>query len=348
MTTLRAAAVSLVLAACGASSAHPIPIAVLVDGDPAAVGDLPRVDGLELRRIALPAPPPPAANDSEATVALARKAYVAGDFATCRTTLAAIDITAELAAGARSLASRALTLATACAFGAAAKSDAMTTAAQLASYGLELPSAAVSPDVEALIGKAIEAAGSAAPGHLVVNGVIGARLSVDGLPICALPCTIPLARGDHVLAVATDGYAPATRTVRIPDVTTVAIAQTAASPELAANQWRARIARGAPVGDPVGAALLGALGRDRRVAYIHGDRRLTGELTVDGKLAASGEAKSGEAEALVRHLAYDGAVLRRPAVWQRPWFWIAVTGIAVVVTGAVLYVNRPVHTIVDG
>jgi len=346
MTTLRAAAVSLVLASCGASSAHPIPIAVLIDGDLAAVGDLPRVDGLELRRIALPAATPVATNNSESTVALARKAYVAGDFATCRTELAAIDLTAELAAGDRSTASRALTLATACAFGSAAKSDAMATAAQLASYGLELPTAAVSPDVETLIGKAIETVGSAPRGQLALTGVIGARVAVDGLASCALPCTIPLAPGEHVLAADADGYAPATRTVRIPDDTTVAIAQTAASPELAANQWRARIARGAPVGDPVGAALLGALGRDRRVAYIHGDRVLTGELVVDGKLAASAEAKAGDSETLVRHLAYDGAVLHRPAVWQRPWFWIAVSGVALGAVGAVLYVNRPTEIVV--
>ncbi len=346
MTTLRAAVVSLLIAACGASSAHPIPIAVVVDGDPAAVGDLPRVDGLELRRVALPAPAQAGTHDSEPTVALARKAYVAGDFATCRTILAAIDIPAELAAGERSLASRALTLATACAFGAAAKSDAMTTAAQLASYGLELPSATVSPDVETLIGNAIEAAGSAARGQLAVSGVVGARLSVDGLPACALPCTIPLARGDHVVAVAADGYAPATRTVRIPDETTIAIAQAVASPELAANQWRARMARGAPVGDPVGAALLGAIGRDRRVAYVHGDRVLTGELVVDGKLAATAEAGHGRSAALVRELAYDARVLHRPPVWQRPWFLIAVTGVALAAVAATLYVNRPTEIVV--
>ena len=85
---------------------------------------------------------------------------------------------------------RALALTAACAFGAAARSDAAAAASRLASFGLELPTSAVSPDVEAMIGKAIEAAGAEVPHKLAITGEDGARLTVDGRAgRCALPCT---------------------------------------------------------------------------------------------------------------------------------------------------------------
>jgi hypothetical protein len=34
----------------------------------------------------------------------------------------------------------------------------------------------------------------------------------------------------------------------------------------------------------------------------------------------------GATPQLVREFAYDAGILQRPRVWQRPWFWIAVTG----------------------
>jgi cytochrome b subunit of formate dehydrogenase len=39
----------------------------------------------------------------------------------------------------------------------------------------------------------------------------------------------------------------------------------------------------------------------------------------------------------VRELAYDAGLLRRPHVWQRPWFWIAVTGVTLALSGAIVY-----------
>ena len=97
-----------IAAACATTPKHPIPVAVLVDGDPGAVGTLPvhAVAGLELRAIELPASPAAPGDDSAATVAAARAAYAKGDFDACRDALAHVDVVARLAAGDRPLVSR--------------------------------------------------------------------------------------------------------------------------------------------------------------------------------------------------------------------------------------------------
>jgi hypothetical protein len=183
-----------------------------------------------------------------------------------------------------------------------------------------------------------------------VRGAPGARLSVDGkLPACALPCAVDLVPGDHVLAVTADGFADAAREVRIPDTTTVTIDQPAASPALAAAQWRARAGRGLPSTDAVGARLIAQLGGERRVAVLHAGgagEPLTGALVLDGALAATATARNGDDAGLVRELAYDAGVLPRPTVFQRPWFWIAVSGLALGVAASItaLTYHPPVHT----
>jgi hypothetical protein len=337
------------LAGCAATPLHPIPVAVLVDGDLPAASPLPKtaVAGLELRPIALPAPAAAVADDDAAIITRARKAYGQGDLDACRADLARVDVTKLLAAGDRGLASRALTFTAACASSALAKTEAATAADRFASFGLELPDSVVSPDVEQLIGNAIARAGAAKRHPLAVTGEIGARLSIDGRPAgCALPCTIDLGPGDHVVAVDADGFQPAVRTLRIPDVATIAVAQQPASPELAARQWRARLGHGFPGADLVGAALIGRFAGERRVAFVHAGASLTGALVVDGKSLASAERDRGDPAGLVRELAYDGKILHRPAVWQRPWFWIAVSGAAVVLAGGIVAVTyqRPIHT----
>jgi len=62
-------------------------------------------------------------------------------------------------------------------------------------------------------------------------------------------------------------------------------------------------------------------------------------MVVSGALAATGAARRGEAPALVRELAYDARVLRRPPLWARPWFWIAATGATLLVGGAAVAVT---------
>jgi hypothetical protein len=330
------------LASCAARPQHTVPIALLVDGDPAAVGALPThaVDGLELHPVELPAPAPAPPDPSASTITRARSSYARGDFDACRRELATIDHVRLLAARERTLVARALVLDAACGWGALDKAAAQTTAARLASFSLELPDLGVSPDVERMLGDAIAAAGKAKRSPLAVTGVVGARLSVDGIEAgCALPCTIDLGPGDHVLAVEADGFQPAVQRVRVPQARELAIAQQPASAELAAKQWRARVGRGQPATDVVGAALLGKLGKQTRVAFVHGDTRLTGALVVGGTLVATATGSRNEGADLVRELAYDGGVLHRPSLWQRPWFWIAATGAVALVAGAIVAVT---------
>jgi hypothetical protein len=333
--------VALVLApGCAARPRQPLSVAVLVDGDPAAVGVLARraVAGLALQPVALAQPAPPPANEGPAIIARARAAYAQGEFATCRAELAQLDFERVLAAGDRALAARVLTFDAACAWGALGKADARAIAARLASLGLDLPEAAVAPDVEDVLARAIVAAGTLPRRPLAITGPPGGRLSIDGRAAgCALPCTVDVLAGDHVIAVDTDGFAPAARTVRTPDTAQLAIAQQPASPELAAQQWRARVGRGLPPTDLVGAALLGRLAGQARIALVHGGDPLSGALIVDGVVRASAVRPRGQAAALVRDLAYDGHVLERPSLWVRPWFWIAVSGAALALAGGVVY-----------
>ena len=337
------------LAACAGCAATPttaIPIAVVVDGDRAALGGgaAPRVAGLELREVALPAPPAQPADVVGPAIARARVAYQHGDLDACRGELAHVDVAAVLARGDRATAARALALDAGCAWGNRATEDARADAARLASLGLDLPEGIVPPDVEAVIGAAITDAGGAARAPLAVAGPIGARASVDGKPAgCALPCTVDVAPGEHVVAVDADGFQPVERAVRVPDVASVTLAPQAAPAALAAQQWRARVGRGLPAADATGAALLGQLASAPRVAYLHGDAQLAGALVVDGKLVATVTRARGDASGALRELAYDGGVLHRPSVWQRPWFWIAVSGAVVLAAGAIVAVTYTPH-----
>jgi hypothetical protein len=343
------AAAGAACAACAAGPAHPIPIAIFVEGEPAAAR-LPVVDGLAPHALVVPPSPPaePAERPETArALARARKAYAAGDFELCRAALAPIEVPRMLAAGARDAAARALAFDAACAWGEQAEVTARGIAARLAGYGLAPPDASIAPDIEAILGDALVAAGNARVRSVAVRGEAGARLGVDGRPpVCALPCTVDLVPGDHVLAVTADGFADAYRELRVPEVTEVALVQVAASPALAAAQWRARAGRGLPSTDAIGARLIAQLGGERRIAVLHLGDPLTGVMIVDGALAARTTAPRGDDAGLVRELAYDAGVLHRPAVWQRPWFWIAVAGVAIGVATAiaVLTYQPSMHT----
>jgi hypothetical protein len=337
----------VVAAGCATTPAHPIPLAVIVDGDRSALGTLPTAsDGLELRTVARPTPAAVPRDDTTAIVATARTAYASGDFDACRAALASVDVPRLLAAEQRVLVARALALDAACAWGATNKTAAIADAGRLAAFGLDLPDLAVSPDVERVLGEAITGAGNAGRAALAIDGRPGARVAVDGRSAhCTLPCTVELVSGEHVVAVKLEGYAPAWRIARVPDVARVALEQTEATPELAAEQWLVRVGLGMPPADATGAALLGRFAGPR-VAYVFGDRELSGALAVDGKLAAHDTQARGHGEALVRELAYDGGVLHRPSIVQRPWFWIAVTGAAIVLAGAIIAATYqpPIHT----
>lgn len=329
---------TVAVAACATTPARPIPLAVLIDGDRAAVGKVSTIDGLDLHEVTLPAPQPPPSDDTNVAITRARTAFAGGEFSSCREALATVDLVHVLARGDRNLASRALVLGAACAW--PDKAGAEATANRLAGFGLDLPDMTVTPEIDRMLGTAITAAGAAPRHSLAVAGVVGAQLSIDGRAgDCALPCTVDVAPGDHVLAVVADGYAPASRLVRSPDVDHVTVAEEPANSELAARQWRTRLGRGLPATDAVGVTLLAKLAGGSRIAYLHGDAAITAALVVDGKLVASTTAGHGDATDAIRELAYDGGVLHRPSVFQRPWFWIATAGAAIVIAGAIVAIT---------
>ncbi len=330
--------VALMTSACAPMPKHPIAVAVLVDGEPRPALPETSVPGLALHEIVL-APEPPAPADSTTTsLSLARSAYAAGDADRCRTQIANVDVPALLAAGNRSAAARALALDTACAYQGVSRDDAGRIAARLAASGLDLPADAVAREAEDLIVAAIAAASAAPRAKLAVTGEPGARVAVDGKPsTCVTPCPLELAPGEHVIAVEADGFEPAWKTVRVPEVATIAIAQQPATAVRASSQWRARLGRGLPATDATGSSLLSLAANEPRVAYLIGGPQLTGTLIVDGKPRASGTGSDGPR--LLRELAYDGGLLQRPKVWQRPWFWIAIAGATAVVSGAIIYVT---------
>lgn len=311
-------------------------MAVIVEGDVGALGAT-AVDGLDLQALDVPGPPAPPPDETTPVLVRARAAYAGGDNEGCRGEVGKIDVAKLLAGGARSLAARAITLEAACAVQGLGVADARAAAARIAGFGLELPDTMVAPDAEKLIGDAIVAAGKAPRTPLAVAGEPGARIAIDGRAAgCAAPCTVDLPPGDHVVAVEADGFAPAYKVVRTPDTRELRVAQAPAAPELAAQQWRARVGRGLPATDPVGASLVGRLAGTPRVAFVQGGAMLTGTLVVDGVVRARGERRPGDPAALVRALAYDAGVLKRPPLWRRPSFWIAVSAATLAVSAVVV------------
>ncbi len=340
----------LLLAACSARAAHPVPLGVLALGDRAALGDLAATqEGLAVRVLESPPPPPEPADTVAAALARARTAYVRGQLDTCLGEARTIDTAELLVASDRGRAARALALVIACNEGATLHAEARAVATRFASYGLELPESTVAPDVEALIGAEVERVGRAPRARLAIATVTGARLRVDGRPAgCEAPCTVELAPGEHVVSAEADGFAAGHASVRVPDATQASIELLPATALLAAQQWRARLGRGQPATDAIGARLIGRFALEPRVAVLVGGPRVEGALIIDGRVVARNDAPTGAAGPLLRELAYDARILRRPPVWERPWFWIAVGVGAFVVAGALVAVTYepPVHTVV--
>ncbi len=311
--------------ACAPTPKHPIAVAVLVDGAPLPAD---AVTGLALHAATLPPEPPEPIESVSSSLVAARSSYASGSADRCREQLAVVDIPAVLAHGNRAAAARALALDTACAYQGLARDDAARIATRLAVLGLDLPADAVAREAEDLIVAAIAKASAAPRAKLAVTGVAGARVAVDGKPpSCVIPCPLELVPGEHVIAIEADGFAPAWKSVRVPDVSTFAIDQQPAPRELAASQWRRRVGRGLPATDAKGAQLLGLAVAEPRLVVL---TDTTGTLIVDGTLRATGTRD-------IRELAYDGGLLQRPKLWQRPWFWIVVAGATAVVSGAVIY-----------
>ena len=90
-----------------------------------------------------------------------------------------------------------------------------------------------------------------------------------------------------------------------------------------------------PANDAIGAKLLAQLSGQPRIAYVNGGAKLAGTMIVDGDPRASGT--DDAAPELVRELAYDAGLLKRPAIYQRPSFWIATSAIVAAVAGVIIY-----------
>ncbi|MDQ3335597.1 MAG: PEGA domain-containing protein [Myxococcota bacterium] len=324
--------------ACSATPKHRIAVTTIIEGDRRRVGALEphAVAGLELRPFELPAVPPPPADDAPAIIAKARAAYVGGEFEACRAQLAKIDLDKLLLAEQRALAGRSIAFDAACAYGAKAEALANGLAQRLARMGLDLPDAPFARGEETLLTSAITNVGKEPRHAITVGGLAGARLFVDGKPAgCTLPCTIDAPAGDHFVAVEADGYAPVSRWLTVSKATTVNFDPRPASPALALAQWRARIGRGLAPNDAVGAKLIAQVTGQPRVAFLQGGKRVSGTMIVDGEIEATDERET--AVPLVRELAYDARVLKRPALWQQPIFWIATSIAVAAVAGVVIY-----------
>ena len=330
----------VVVASCAPVPKHRIPVSLLVDGDRAKVGDLDAhaVAGIELWPIDILRAAEPPHDEVITRLAAARTAYVGGDFDRCRAELWRVPVTWLLRVGKRDVVARRIALWAACAFGAQSISEAETEATTLATLGLEMPDAPLPHEVENMVARALVAVGKAPRHPLAITGTVGARLAVDGKPAdCTLPCTVQLPAGDHYIRIEADGFEPRSQWVRIPDTKQLALAAKPASYHTAAAQWHARIGRGLPIDDEVGARLLARISPRPRIALVHGGaERLAGTLIVDGVIRARAE-HDGDPAALIRELAYDGGVLERPAIWQRPAFWIATSAAVIVIAGAIVY-----------
>lgn len=347
---------AVVLAAAPAETGK-TSVTVVVDG--AATSARERLTQLELpvalRLAEVPqVSPPPSSAAWAARLANARKAWVQAAFDAC---LRELDDEAALnellAAQERELAARLITWRTACLSGAMQPQRAQAVAATLGVLGLSLPpdAASLTPDVEALLARAITSTPAATLSVSVTSVPAGASVAVDGRPgACTAPCTVNLVPGAHVVHLSADGYTPAWRvtTGELPEVTLEP-----ASPEVAAAQWRRRIERGDAIDGELPVRLLSTALRTPRLAVFTADpaapKTLRGALAVDGVLVTRAT-REDDVEGLVRDLLVRGKVVEEAPPLYRRWpFWVAVGAAAVAagVTTAVVVGTRQTVSSVD-
>lgn len=288
-------------------------------------------------------------------LAAARKAYINAAFAECLKQLEGDGAAAELlAAQERLLASRLLAWRTACHTGAGQAQPARAAAEALAAFQLPLPEdvGSMTPEVEATLARALENVSAAPLKKLRVESTPGgATLELDGRPTaCTTPCTVDVLSGTHVLRLSADGYSPSWVLAR-DDKASVTLEP--ASPELAASQWRARLARGESLDSEGSVRLLSNALRAPRLAVVASDaaapKTLRGALAIDGVLTTRAE-REGDAEGLLRDLLVRGKVVEEaPPLYQRWPFWVAVGAAAVAagVTTAVVVGTRQTVTRVE-
>lgn len=355
LAALRLLPIGLLLAAppARAQDDRHLPVTVVVSGEGAEAvraavespGDLPvETSFAELPTVAgAPSVAPP--DDS---VAQARRAYINAEFGAC---LASLDddarVHAALAEGRPQLAARVLFWRVACHVGAADLEGARRAAARFATFGLEVPAEAeaASPEVEAVLADALEAAAGRERASLAVAANTRASVAVDGrAPGCETPCALDLVPGDHVVALRASGFADAWRLVRVEaDGAETELSLDEASPELAARQWARRWIGREGRDSPPSVRLLARAVRARRLVLLLVDpaaegSHLRGVLALDGRIAARGERTSASVDdasvGLLRDLLVEGgAVEPGQEFYESPWFWIGIGAAALLAAG---------------
>ena len=223
-----------------------------------------------VRLVSLPEPSTVPESDEAASHARilseARSRYVEADFEGCLARLPDDALLTEwFGRTGRSQVARVLMYRAACQAGRGAQAEAQRAAADLARLGLDVPEdvGAVTPDVERMLPDTLQTARAAPRATLRVQSE-PARLTVhvDGRALgCLTPCSVELAHGDHIVSVSGDGYNTQVQRVTLNKTgSTVTLATTAASPDVALAQWRTRYAAG-PGLDSAGSLTLLAQAR---------------------------------------------------------------------------------------
>lgn len=328
-------------------------------GDPGAPLDLRFVDLPSSARVSSPP------GDVEQALATTRKRYIDADVRRCLEGLAEDAILLDLFRDERrATVERVLFWRVACHVMASESEDAARDAHLFASLGLEVPNnaGAVSPEVEAVIGRALKEVAAAPVASLrVTTPTPGASVSIDGrAPACVTPCVVELRPGVHFVGVKGDGITPEVRRITAPLDAEVALTPTPAPPDLAARQWATRYAGTPLVDSSASVSLLAKSARARQLALLVLDDaesppRLRGALAVDGVVRARAErplrgpADTGpEARALLRELVIEGKVIESRSIVKNPLFWVSlavVTGGAVAVTYALTHKPAPMTEI---
>jgi hypothetical protein len=286
-------------------------------------------------------------------IAAARRAYVMADFGKCLGGLGDDALVPGLLAnGQRLAAARVLLWRTACNVGGGHSSEALRSARELGTLGLEVPQDVgnMTPEVEAVVSRALKEVESAPRAAVAVTAPTGGgTLTVDGRPAsCTPPCTLELTQGTHVYRLEADGLAPQTRVVRAGEPVT--FTATPASPEVAARQWIQRYAGSTEVDSAPSLRLLSTALRAPRLLLLTVERegegaRLRGALAVEHDVVARVERSAGtdanlesSLDGLLRDLLVQGKVMEpSPALYQRPLFWVVVAAVAVAAGGGAIY-----------
>ncbi len=294
------------------------------------VAELPALPALEMPRLGF-----------EERLASAREHYIAADFDACQRELQGEGLeTALLGDNRRTTASRVLLWRIACHVGAAQTEPAQRVALRFAVYDLEVPQdvEAVTPEVEALLGRSLGDVGQQARATLALRSEPSrAAVAIDGRPAaCSTPCELDLPPGEHVVRLHTAGTQPVVRRLRLPSTGHTLHAELpAAAPVVVARQWATRYAGSPAIDSADSVRLLARAVRAQRLVLVTADGddaiRLRGVLAIEDRISARTERDTAredlprETSALLRDLLVQGEVVAPSKPLVRRWgFWLAI------------------------